>query len=60
MTYPAHILALDIRDPTFPAQCIAWTTQMRSEITETIALTRKTLANSRSLLKEADRALAGR
>jgi hypothetical protein len=48
----------DITDPSFPALCAIWTRQMRSEMQETIALTRKTLAESRALMAEVDRIIA--
>lgn len=59
-TRPAYILAceVDVRDPRFPAQCMAWTNQMRSEIQEIIALTNGTIATSKALIKQADRLLA--
>jgi hypothetical protein len=36
---PSHTppLRLDVRDPDFPAQCIALTNQMRSEMRELVA-----------------------
>jgi hypothetical protein len=50
----SHILPsqLDIRDP---AQRAAWIDQFRSEIEETVALTKVTIAKTRVLIKEADR-----
>ena len=60
IAHPAHILPslLDTSDPNFPAQCAAWTDQMRSEIKEAVALTRKTITSSKLLMDEADRLLA--
>jgi hypothetical protein len=59
LTSPSHILCPpNIGDPDFPAKYMAWTAQIRSEINETVALTRKILAECRGLLKEADRVLA--
>ena len=62
LTRPSYILPsqLDICDPDFPAQCQRWTAQMRSEMQETIALTRQMITETRALLKEADRVLAGK
>lgn len=57
---PSYILPSqrDPSDPTFPAQSRQWTDQTRCELQETIARTRKTLADSRTLIREIDRALA--
>ena len=49
---------LDVWDPGFAAGCRAWTNQIRSEILETVALTRRTIAESKALIEEADRVLA--
>ena len=60
LTRPSYILPsqLDICDPDFPAQCQRWTAQMRSEMQETITVTKQTLAESRTLMAEIDRVLA--
>ena len=59
LTRPAYILSPpDTTDPNFPALCAVWTGQMRSEMQETIGLTRKTLAESRALMAEVDRIIA--
>jgi len=59
LTRPTRILSPpDISDPDFPALCAAWATQMRSEMQETIALTRRTVAESRALMEEVDRVVA--
>jgi hypothetical protein len=51
---------LDIGDPNFPAKCMAWTAQTRSEIDELVILAKGTIATSRTLLAEIDRVLARR
>ena len=61
LSRPTHILSpSDISDPDFPAQCIAWTAQIRSEMQETIAATRRTIDESKLLIQEADRVLGQR
>lgn len=56
----SHLLPskLDIRDPAFPARCMAMTDQMRVEMGELIVLTRKHIDESRVLMAQADRLLA--
>ena len=58
----SHILPLrlDVRDPDFPAQCIALTNQMRSEMRELVAATQHEIATSRTLMAQIDRVLAGK
>jgi hypothetical protein len=51
---------LDIRDHSFPSRCMAMTDQMRSEMNELVALTKATLAESRTLMTEIDCMLARR
>ena len=60
ITRPSHIVPsqLDIRDHSFPAQCLAWTDQMRLEMKQTIALTKEAIAESRACMVETDRMLA--
>jgi|SwirhirootsSR3_FD_contig_31_851380_length_360_multi_1_in_0_out_0_1 hypothetical protein len=60
LTRPSHIqpTQLDISHPNFPAQSLEWTGRMQREMQETIALTRKTLAESRTAMAEIDRLLA--
>ena len=61
LTRPARILSPpDIRDPDFRKLCAIWTDQMMSEMGETVAITRHTIAQSKLLLKEADRILRQR
>jgi len=58
VTRPPTITSeLDIRDS---AQRAAWEDQIRSEIKETVDLTRVTITQSRTLLAEIDRVLARR
>jgi hypothetical protein len=53
----SHLLPseLDIRDPNFPAKCMAMTGQMRSEMNELVARTKATIAETRTLMTEIDR-----
>ena len=62
MTRPPYIMAseLDIRDPKFPAQCLAWTGQMRSEMNDLVMMTERTIATSKAVIKKTDRLLAWR
>lgn len=58
LTRPSHILSPpDIGDPDFRAKFGAWTDQIQFEMDETIALTRKMLDESRTLMAEIDRRL---
>ena len=59
LTRPSHILVPpNADDPDFAARSAAWTSQMRSEMQETIALTKQTLTNSRALMNQIDRVLS--
>jgi hypothetical protein len=49
---------LDIGDPNFPAKCMAWRAQTRSEIDELVIRSKDTITTSRTLLAEIDRVLA--
>jgi hypothetical protein len=49
---------LDICDPDFPGKCLSWTHQLQCDISELIAGSKETLAESRGLMREADRLLA--
>jgi hypothetical protein len=58
---PIHIHSpsqIDFLDPNFPTHSMAWTHQIRSEMEETVALTKVTIAETRVLIKKADRLLA--
>ena len=57
-----HLLlsALDIRDPEFPRKAVSLTFKIVREFQETLIATKKTIANSRELMAEADRILAKR
>lgn len=56
---PPHILSPpDVWDPDFPAKCQAWTRQKRSEMQELLARTERTIAETKALMKEADRIVA--
>ena len=59
---PSYIFLseLDISDPNFPAKCMAWTVQTRSEVDELVALGRASIATSKTLLAETDRLLTRR
>jgi hypothetical protein len=61
-TRPSYILPseLDARGPDFHAKYVVWRAQMRSEIKETVALTKVTIAGTRVLMAEADRLLGRR
>jgi hypothetical protein len=55
---PSRILSPpDLGDPDFPAKCVAWAGQIRFDMDETIALTKKTLAECRTLMAAVDRQL---
>jgi hypothetical protein len=59
LSRPSHILSpSDLSDPDFHAKCVAWTDQIKFEMDEAIALTRKTLTDSRYLMRQVDRQLA--
>jgi hypothetical protein len=56
---PSHILSPpDITDPNFPAKCTAWTNDMRAEMQETIARTKVTIIESRTIMAEIERQFA--
>ena len=57
---PHHLHLPHIRHPDFHAQYFTWAVQMLSETRETVAATRQSIAESRALLKHADRLLAWR
>jgi hypothetical protein len=58
---PSHILCPpDLGDPDFRAKCVAWTDQIQFEMDEAVALTKKTLTESKALMKQVDRLLAWR
>jgi hypothetical protein len=60
---PIHISSpseFDITDRNFPAKCIAWTDQIRYELDDLLALTKQTIAESRTLMAQIDRMLARR
>ena len=59
MVRPAHILSPpDVCDPNFAAQSRLWTDQIKREIHEAIATTRRTIAESEAIMMEIDRVLA--
>jgi len=51
---------LDHGDPNFPAKSTEWASQMRSEMKETVALTRATITETKALMAEVDRIAARR
>lgn len=53
-------LELDLHDPEFPRKAVAMRLQIQREFQETLIATKKTIADSRELLAEADRILAKR
>jgi hypothetical protein len=62
VTRPSHVLPteLDVRDPNFPRDSMEWTTHMRWEMNELVALAKKSITESRTLIAEADRVLGQR
>jgi hypothetical protein len=54
---PPFYVFPDVRDPDFSAQCAIWRAQNRSEISELVGLTWKSIDESRTLIAEADRLL---
>jgi hypothetical protein len=62
--YASHscpvLLELNVRDPKFPAKCMALTERMRSEMDETVAQSKTTIAETRILIAEANRLLRQR
>jgi hypothetical protein len=59
---PEHIdlLELDVRDPKFPARCLALTAQMRCDMQASVERTIVVLAESKALMAEIDHMLAPR
>ena len=58
-THPSYFPSeLDARGPNFHAKCVLWRAQMRTETVELIALTKRTISETRELLTEVDRLLA--
>jgi hypothetical protein len=57
---PLHVFLteLDLRDPKFAQKCLSWMGQKQREIAELVAKTEKTIAQSRTVIAEADQLLA--
>ena len=49
---------LDVRDPDFARKYFLWAHQLQCEVVELVAGSKETLAESRTLMLEADRLLA--
>lgn len=54
------LLEIELRGPGFARDMLFWSFQMESEVRETIAATRRTIATSKALMVEMDRILARR
>jgi hypothetical protein len=53
-------LELDPSDPQFPQKAVASNSEMRRELREAIAATRKTIDRSKAAIAEADRILGNK
>jgi hypothetical protein len=59
MDQPLHVFLteLDLGDPKFAQKCLSWMGQTQREIAELFAKTEKTIAQSRTVIAEADQLL---
>jgi hypothetical protein len=55
-----ELFEIDLRSPGFARDMLYWSFQMQSEVRETVAATRVTIATSKALLLQMDRLLARR